>query len=186
MIYTLFEYFNIFNIYYSIILLIVLYSSLIPYVIYQINSWTHFYVDKSTIDWDVDYFDRFDGHNPSTDPGLGVLQRCDGMFDIPVVGVDIVSIKKKETHILQKRYSMESGHDEDYIITPTLHSILTKNVPLPFRVNHSQFHPTHKLIWYPHELDYPHSHYVLKSIKHIKSGMEILFDYNYGRVVYKL
>ena len=66
---------------------------------------------------------------------------------------------------------------------PTLHSILTKNISLPFRVNHSQFHPTHKLTWDPHELDYPHSHYVLKAIKHIKSGMEISFDYNYGSVI---
>ena len=143
-------------------------------------------MDKSTLDWDVDYFDRFDGHNPSTDPGLGVFQRCDGMLDIHIVGVDIVSIKKKEVHFLQKRYYMESGYDEDYVITPTLHSMLTKNISLPFRVNHSQFHPTHKLIWDPHELDYPHSHYVLKAIKHINSGTEISFDYNYGSVIYYL
>ena len=59
-------------------------------------------MDKSTLDWDVDYFDRFDGHNPSTDPGLGVFQRCDGMFDIPIVGVDIVSVKKKRSSFFTK------------------------------------------------------------------------------------
>ena len=143
-------------------------------------------MDKTTLDWDVDYFDRFDGHSPSTDPGLGVFQRCDGMLDIPIVGIDIVSIQKKEVHFLQKRYYMESEYDEDYVITPTLHSILTKNISLPFRVNHCQFHPTHKLIWDPHSLDYPHSHPTLKGIKHITSGTEISFDYNWGSVVYKL
>ena len=143
-------------------------------------------MDKSTIDWDVDYFERFLEHNPSTDPGMGVFQKCDGMFDVPVVGVHIVSIKKKKLNSLQKRYHMESGYDEEFVICPTLQSILTKNIPLPFRVNHSEFYPTHKLIWDPHELDYPHSHYVLKPIKHIKSGTEITFDYNYGSVVYKL
>ena len=144
-------------------------------------------MDKTTIDWDIDYFSRFMEHNPDTDPGMGVFQKCDGMFDIPVVGVDIISIEKTLLHPLQKRYYMESGFDEDFVITPTLHSISTGNVPLPFRVNHSQFHPTHKLTWEPHQFDYPHSHYVLKGLKHITSGTEeVSFDYNYGSVVYKL
>ena len=81
---------------------------------------------------------------------------------------------------------MESGYDEDFVICPTLESIRKNNIPLPFRVNHSQFHPAHKLIWEPHSLDYPHSHYILKGIKPITSGTEISFDYNYGSVVYKL
>ena len=143
-------------------------------------------MDKTRIDWDIDYFSRFVGHNPDTDPGMGVFQNCDGMFNIPVVGVNIISIEKKLLHPLQKRYRMESGYDEDFVISPTLESILTESVPLPFRVNHSEFHPTHELIWDPHSLDYPHSHYVLKSIRHISVGTEISFDYNWGSVVYKL
>ena len=143
-------------------------------------------MDTTKIDWDIDYFSRFVGHNPSTDPGVGVHQKCDGVFDIPVVGIDIVSIEETVLHPLQKRYSMESGFDEDFVICPTLYSILTGNIPLPFRVNHSQFHPTHKLIWIDHALDYPHSHYILKGIKHITSVTEISFDYNYGSVVCKL
>ena len=143
-------------------------------------------MDKTTIDWDIDYFSRFMEHNPDTDPGMGVFHKCDGVFNISVVGIEIVNIEKTLLHPLQKRYYMESGYDEDFVISPTLHSILTGNIPLPFRVNHSEFHPTHKLIWEPHPLDYPHSHYILEGIKHITSETEISFDYNYGSVVYKL
>ena len=58
----------------------------------------------------------------------------------------------------------------------------------PSLSNYSQFYlyHTHKLIWEPHALDYPHSHYVLKGVHHVKSGTEISFDYNYGSVIYKL
>ena len=143
-------------------------------------------MDKTKIDWDIDYFSRFVEHNPNTDPGMGVFQNCDGIFNISVVGVDIITIEKTLLHPLQKRYHMESGFDEDFVICPTLESILTNNIPLPFRVNHSEFHPTHKLTWEPHQFDYPHSHYVLEGIKHITSGTEISFDYNYGSVVHKL
>ena len=136
--------------------------------------------------WDVDYFSRFVDHDPTADPGLGLFQNTDGMFDLPVIGPNIVSILKKNLHPLQKRYSMESGYDEDYVICPTTQSIMTGDIPLPFRINHSQFHPTHKLIWEPASLDYPHSHYVLKGVHYVYSNSEISFDYNYGSVVYKL
>ena len=55
-------------------------------------------MDKTTIDWDIDYFSRFLEHDPTSDPGMGVFQKCDGMFDIPVVGVDIISIEKTLLH----------------------------------------------------------------------------------------
>ena len=145
-----------------------------------------FYVGKTQLDWDEDYFTRFTHHNPTTDPGLGLFQSIDGKFDLPVVGPNIVNIQKQNLHPLQKRYYMESGYDEDYVICPTTQSIMTGNVPLPFRINHSQFHPTHKLVWEPHALDYPHSHYVLKGLHDVKSNTEISFDYNYGIVIYKL
>lgn len=149
-------------------------------------KWTRYYVDKSTIDWDHDYFSRFVDHDPDIDPGLGVYQNCDGQFDLSIVGTDIVNTQKQFIHPLQKRYYMESGYDEDFVICPTLKSIKTGNIPIPFRVNHHQFHPTHKLVWVPDSLDYPHSHYILKGIKHITSGTEISFDYNYGPVIYSL
>ena len=148
--------------------------------------WTHYYVDKTKIDWNEDYFNRFVYHDTKTDPGLGLFQSTDGIFDLPVVGPNIVSIEKRNLHPLQKRYHMESGYDEDYVICPTTQSIMKGDIPLPFRVNHSQFHPTHKLIWVPHALDYPHSHYVLKGVQHVNSGDEISFDYNYGNVIYNL
>ena len=78
------------------------------------------------IDWDVDYFSRFVDHDPTADPGLGLFQNTDGMFDLPVIGPNIVSILKKNLHPLQKRYSMESGYDEDYVICPTTQSIMER------------------------------------------------------------
>ena len=117
---------------------------------------------------------------------MGVFQNSEGEFEIPVVGKDIVSIERNTLHPLQKRYHMESAYDEDYVICPTLKSIRTGNIPLPFRINHHQFNPTHELKWESHALDYPHSHYILKPIKCITSETEVSFDYNYGVVVYKL
>lgn len=134
-------------------------------------------MDVTRIPWDVDYFKRFVDHDPDNDEGLGVFQKCPGTIDIPIVGRDIVSVEKNTLDPLQKRYHMESGFDEDFVICPTLESIVNGNIPLPFRVNHSQFHPTHKLVWISHKLDYPHSHYILKGIKHIVSDTEISFDY---------
>ena len=81
---------------------------------------------------------------------------------------------------------MKSGYDEDYVICPTLQSILTGRIPKPFRMNHSQFRPTHKLEWKPHRFDHPHSHYVLVGKHKITARTETTFDYNYGSVVYKL
>ena len=86
-------------------------------------------MDKTTIDWDIDYFSCFVEHNPNNDPGMGVFQNCDGVFDIPVVGVNIISVEKRLLHPLQKRYRMESGFDEDFVISPTLDSILEKCSP---------------------------------------------------------
>ena len=134
-------------------------------------------MDVTRIPWDVDYFKRFVDHDPDNDEGLGVFQKCPGTIDIPIVGRDIVSVEKNTLDPLQKRYHMESGFDEDFVICPTLESIVNGNIPLPFRVNHSQSHPTHKLVWISHKLDYPHSHYILKGIKHIVSDTEISFDY---------
>ena len=111
---------------------------------------------------------------------MGLYQNCYGRFDIDVVGEDIISIERRVLHPLQKRYQMESGYDEDFVICPTLQSIVKDRIPFPFRVNHSQFHPTHTLIWVANQLDYPDSHYVLKAIHPIRSHTEITFDYNYG------
>ena len=79
----------------------------------QIHS--RFYVSKTNVPRDLDYFERFDGHSPTNDPCLGLFQRECGKFDIPVVGLNIVSILREDVHPLQKRYIMESGFREDCV-----------------------------------------------------------------------
>ena len=113
---------------------------------------------------------------------MGLFQNCHGKFDIDVIGVDIITIEKRLLHPLQKRYQMESGYDEDFVICPTLQSIVTGKVPFAFRVNHSKLHFTHRLVWVQSQLDYPDSHYVLKAVDPVLPHTEITFDYNYGSV----
>ena len=138
-----------------------------------------FFVDNTTLEWDLDYFRGVKGHNPRTDPRMGVFQNHDGKFDLHVMSEDIISIPKKNMHAVQRRYQMESGYDEDFVIVPTLKSITRGEVPLPFRVNHSKTDPTHELRWVSSTHDYPDSHYVLKGIKEIESGTEITFNYKF-------
>ena len=89
------------------------------------------------------------------DPRKGLFQNCFGMFDLKVISEDIVSIEKKYLHPQQMRYQMESGYDEDYVIVPTLLSIQTGKVPIPFRINHSSDNTTHELLWVQDARDYP-------------------------------
>ena len=84
---------------------------------------------------------------------------------------------KTQVHPKQRRYQMESGYDEDYVIVPTLKSILEGDVPLPFRVNHCTDKPTHKMGWISHRNDYPYSHPVLEGLREIAIGTEVTFNY---------
>ena len=43
-----------------------------------------FYVERSKLPWDVNYFKGHDGHDPRKDPHLGVIQNHHGKFDLPV------------------------------------------------------------------------------------------------------
>ena len=72
---------------------------------------------------------------------------------------------------------MDSDYDEDYVIVPTVKSIVPADVPLPFRVNHSSSNPTHQLVWHSHNRDYPHSHPVLEGIREIDIDTEVTFNY---------
>ena len=47
-----------------------------------------FYVERSKLPWDVNYFKGHDGHNPRKDPHLGLIQNHHGKFDLPVFGTD--------------------------------------------------------------------------------------------------
>ena len=133
---------------------------------------------KKTTVRDYEHFKSIPGHDPDQDPGLGLFQSRDGKFDLECVHENIVTIPKQFVHPLQLRYVMDSGYDEDFVICPTLKSINTGNVPLPFRINHSECNPTHELVWIPHALDYPHSHHVLKGKRVITSKTEVTFNYN--------
>ena len=137
-----------------------------------------FFVDKTRLEWDLDYFRGVKGHNPRTDPRMEVFQNHHGKFNLDVMSDNIIFMSKKNMHAVQRRCQMESGCDEDFVIVPTLESIIRGDVPLPFRVNHSNTDPTHELRWISSTHDYPDSHYVLKGIKEIEPGTEITFDYN--------
>ena len=114
-----------------------------------------------------------------TDSRQGLFQNHHRQFDLHVFGDDIVSIERTELHLLQRRYQMESGYDEDYVIVPTLKSIKEDDVSLPFRVNHDEEHPTHHLDWVSHRFDYPHSHPVLRGIREIDINTEVTFNYKF-------
>ena len=60
---------------------------------------------------------------------------------------------------------MESEYNEDYVIVPTLKFIQNKDIPLPFKVNHCENEPTHRMDWISHKNDYPDSHPVLRDIR---------------------
>ena len=143
-------------------------------------------MDDTKLLYDVGYFERFQTHDIYTDPRMGLFQLHYGKFDIHVVGKNIISVLTSALHPLQKRYRIESGYDEDYTICPTLESILTGNVPLPFRMNHSHDNPTHKLCWISGECDYPDSHPMFEGIHEIDSRTEVTFDYKLGPpIIYK-
>ena len=136
-----------------------------------------YYVDDTEVPWDREYFKGKRGHDTRKDPRKGLFQNHHGKFDLHVFGDNIVSVEKTKLHPRQRRYPMDSGYDEDYVIVPTMESILSGDVPLPFRVNHSSSNPTHKLVWHSHSRDYPHSHPVLEGVCEIDIGTEVTFNY---------
>ena len=136
-----------------------------------------FYVDDSELSWNHEYFKGKRGHDPRTDPHKGLFQNHHGKFDLHVFGDNIVSMEKTKIHSKQRRYQMDSGYDEDFVIVPTLTSIRSGDIPLPFRVNHCTDEPTHRLTWYSHSRDYPHSHPVLEGVRVIDIGTEVTFNY---------
>ncbi len=79
----------------------------------------------------------------------------------------------------QLRCRMQNGwNPDDYVIVPTMKSIQIKEIPIPFRVNHSSDDPTHELVWVADAKDYPDSHYVLEGKRELEPDTEITFDYN--------
>ena len=134
-------------------------------------------IKRSRVPLDLTKFEDVD-----TDPGLGVFQNVRGSFTLCFLGDGVESKLKKDIkkESPQYRYRVESGHDEDFVLVPTLESIGVGNIVHAFRVQHSDT-PTHKLQWYSDDLgrDYPYSYMTLVPIDRItSSNTEITFDYN--------
>ena len=115
-----------------------------------------------------------------TDEGLGVFQDIGGRSHIDVRGNGIESILLVDIHPLQNKYKMESGFDEDYVIVPTVDTIRSGDVPIPFRIQHSD-DPTHEMDWVEDGggRSYPHSHYVIRPKMYLNANTEITIDYNF-------
>ena len=112
------------------------------------------------------------------DPGMGVFQQVIGRFTLKVLGDTVQSIDKTDIHPRQVKYQMDSGYDEDKVIVPTLESILSGDIAMAFRVQHSRGRPTHRMDWFEDTRgrDYPYSYPILRPIQ-VCTG-EITFDYN--------
>ena len=131
-------------------------------------------VRKSTVPLDLIKFPDCD-----KDTGWGVFQDIGGRVTIYVQGDNIESIRSTDMDPLHHKYKMLSGFDEDFVIVPTVESIRSGNVPVPFRVQHDSKNPTHKLDWVDEGRDYPHSYYVLRPKRYIHPNTELTFDYNF-------
>ena len=116
------------------------------------------------------------------DPGFGVFQEVHGRFLFQVTGPGVESMEKEKMVEEQKKYAMDSGFDEDKVIVPTLESIRSGIISLPFRIQHSKDNPTHKMDWREDEMgrDFPHSCPILVPIGpgNLVPNTEITFDYN--------
>ena len=117
-----------------------------------------FSVRRSTVPIDLVTFP--DGDD---DPGMGVFQRVLGAFTLKVIGDTVQSIDKTDIHPRQGKYQMDSGYDEDKVIVPTLESILSGEIAMSFRVQHSRGRPTHRMDWFEDTRgrDYPFSFLIL-------------------------
>ena len=133
-------------------------------------------VKPSKVLIDLSKFDDID-----TDPGLGVFQKVTGKIILRFQGHGVESKLKKDikTNYTQYRYRVDSGHDEDFVLVPTLESITSGNIGIAFRVQHSDT-PTHRLDWYEDYLgrDYPYSYMKLIPIDIVPKNTEITFNYN--------
>ena len=129
-----------------------------------------FTVRKSQVPIDLTAFP--DGDD---DPGMGVFQHVIGSFTLKVLGDTVQSIDKTDIH---PKYQMDSGYDEAKVIVPTLESILSGDIAMSFRVQHSRGRPTHRMDWFEDTRgrDYPYSFPILRPIR--ECAGEITFDYN--------
>ncbi len=103
--------------------------------------------------------------------GLGVFSTMEGRFKIRFNGLHVC---KTIMTSLQKRYAIESGYDEDYVVVPSHDDILSGGIGFSWRINHDSHNPTHILCWDDTVGD---EHPYLKPLCKVKIGQEITFDY---------
>ena len=133
-------------------------------------------VKKSNVPLDLVMFD-----NADTDPGLGSYQMVPGSYTFYVKHPTMIeSVHRACVHARQVPYMMDSAHDEDKVIVPTVSSIMSGSVHYTFRFQHSKDNPTHYLDWKADRWgrDYPHSHPILKPKRRLDKNTELTFDYN--------
>lgn len=133
-------------------------------------------VKKSSVPLDLVTFE-----NVHSDPGFGAYQMVPGKYTFYVKHpTKIESIKRTRVHKCQVPYMMDSGHDMDKVIVPTVESIRLSRVHYTFRVQPNKEKPTHDLDWRTDRWgrDYPHSHPILVPINRLDGNTEITFDYN--------
>ncbi len=109
--------------------------------------------------------------------GLGVFStrnipmNMKGRFEIKFNGLHVY---KTTMTSLQRRYAIESGYDEDYVVVPSHDDIISGRIGFSWRINHNSHNPTHKLCWDDTVGD---EHPYLEPLRKIKIGQEITFDY---------
>ena len=85
------------------------------------------------------------------DPGLGVFVGDHYPLVRPLTldfrGYGVESILRTKMNKQQNNYKVDSAFDEDYVIVPTMESVLSGNIHPSFRVQHDEENPTHKLEW---------------------------------------
>ena len=120
------------------------------------------------------------------DPGFGLFQNFDGekkiKFLCPKGSITTIPCEshKFTTGDQQHKYGIDSAIEDCVIIVPTQKSIDDRTIAFPFRVQHKEDDPSHKLMWVSDERgrDYPHSYPQLIPLRPLRKGDEVTFDYN--------
>ena len=115
---------------------------------------------------------------PDLDLGLGLYQRVRGRVIVDFSGDFTVCISRKDMTSEQPHYAVQSSHDEDYVIVPSVDALEIGEVDWAFRANQDKVNPTHKLDDVETYRDYPHTYPYLRPRRTLEPDTEITFDYN--------
>ena len=115
---------------------------------------------------------------PDLDLGLGLYQRIRGRIIVDFRGDFNVCILRKDMTPEQSHYAVQSSHDEDYVIVPSIEALEIGEVDWAFRANQDKVNPTHILDYVETYRDYPHTYPYLRPLRVLEPDTEITFDYN--------